>query len=457
MDIEARTVGRLTRRLIPFLMLCYFVAYLDRVNVGFAALGMNKALGLTETMFGLGAGIFFIAYFFFEVPSNLVLERLGASKWIARIMVSWGVVAGAMAFIPQISHGLGVAPSTTYVALRVLLGLAEAGFFPGIIFFLTIWFPARYRGRMIGWFMAAIPLSTVIGGPISGALLNITGLGMEGWQWLFLIEALPAIMVGIITFFYLTDRPDHATWLPSDERAWLVNRLAAERAQREQTRRFSIIEAISDTRVLLLAFVYFGINGTNYGLSFFLPQIVRGFGLSYTLTGFVTALPYIAGVIGMIYWGRHSDRTGERREHFAIAALVAALGIAGSTLIDNPIGKMILLTFAGFGIFGGLPTFWTLPTNFLAGAAAAAGIASVNSLGNLAGFFGPYVMGKVKDATGSYTVGLLTIASVSVFAMLVALSLPHDRKLEGIEEVHAVDEAKSTLAPRRIREPVELS
>lgn len=457
MDIEARTVGRLTRRLIPFLMLCYFVAYLDRVNVGFAALGMNKALGLTETMFGLGAGIFFIAYFFFEVPSNLALERLGASKWIARIMVSWGVVAGAMAFIPQISHGLGIVPSTTYITLRVLLGLAEAGFFPGIIFFLTIWFPARYRGQMIGWFMAAIPLSTVIGGPISGALLNINGLGLAGWQWLYLIEALPAILIGIVTFFYLTDRPDHATWLPPDERAWLVNRLAAERAQRERTRRFSVLEAIGDTRVLLLAFVYFGINGTNYGLSFFLPQIVRGFGLSYTLTGFVTALPYLAGVIGMIYWGRHSDRTGERREHFAIAALVAALGIAGSTLIDNPVGKMILLTLAGFGIFGGLPTFWTLPTNFLAGAAAAAGIATVNSLGNLAGFFGPYVMGKVKDSTGSYTVGLLTIASVSVFAMLVTLSLPHDRKLEGIEEADAVDEVKSARAPRRIREPVELS
>jgi MFS transporter, ACS family, tartrate transporter len=433
MDIETRTIRRVTRRLIPFLMLCYFVAYLDRVNVGFAALGMNKELGFTATVFGFGAGIFFIAYFFFEVPSNLALEKFGARKWIARIMFSWGVVAGAMAFVPQISALLGVRASTTFIVLRVLLGIAEAGFFPGIIFFLTIWFPARYRGRMIGYFMAAIPLSTVVGGPISGALLNITGLGLSGWQWMFLIEALPAILLSVVVLFYLTDRAADATWLAPDERAWLVERLASERAKRERAKRFGILEAISNTRVLLLAFVYFGINGTNYGLSFFLPQIVRGFGLSYTATGFVTALPYVAGTIGMIYWGRHSDRAGERREHVAIAALIAGLGIAGSTLVDDPVGKMLLLTLAGFGIFGVLPVFWTLPTNFLAGAAAASGIAAVNSLGNLSGFFGPYVMGKIKDSTGSYTIGLLAIACVVGFAMLVALSLSHDQQLENLE------------------------
>jgi ACS family tartrate transporter-like MFS transporter len=430
MDIETRTIRRVTRRLIPFLMLCYFVAYLDRVNVGFAALGMNKDLGFTATVFGFGAGIFFIAYFFFEVPSNLALEKFGARRWIARIMFSWGVIAGAMAFVPQISALLGVRASTTFIVLRVLLGVAEAGFFPGIIFFLTIWFPARYRGRMIGYFMAAIPLSTVIGGPISGALLNITGLGLSGWQWMFLIEALPAILLSVVVLFYLTDRAADANWLAPDERAWLVERLASERAKRERAKRFGILEAISNTRVLLLAFVYFGINGTNYGLSFFLPQIVRGFGLSYTATGFVTALPYVAGTIGMIYWGRHSDRVGERREHVAIAALIAGLGIAGSTLVADPVGKMLLLTFAGFGIFGVLPVFWTLPTNFLAGAAAASGIAAVNSLGNLSGFFGPYVMGKIKDSTGSYTIGLLAIACVVGFAMLVALSLSHDQQLE---------------------------
>jgi MFS transporter, ACS family, tartrate transporter len=432
MDIETRTIRRVTKRLIPFLMLCYFVAYLDRVNVGFAALGMNKDLGFTATVFGFGAGIFFIAYFFFEVPSNLALEKFGARRWIARIMFSWGVIAGAMAFVPQISTLLGVRTSTTFIVLRVLLGLAEAGFFPGIIFFLTIWFPGRYRARMIGYFMAAIPLSTVIGSPISGALLNITGLGLNGWQWMFLIEAIPAILLSVVVLFYLTDKAADATWLAPDERAWLVARLASERAKREQARRFSILEAISNTRVLLLAFVYFGINGTNYGLSFFLPQIVRGFGLSYTATGFVTALPYVAGTIGMIYWGRHSDRVGERREHVAIAALVAGLGIAGSTLVDDPVGKMLLLTLAGFGIFGVLPVFWTLPTNFLAGAAAASGIAAVNSLGNLSGFFGPYAMGKIKDSTGSYTIGLLAIACVVGFAMLVALSLSHDQQLENV-------------------------
>ncbi len=431
MDIEARTISRVTKRLIPFLMLCYFVAYLDRVNVGFAALGMNKELGFTATIFGFGAGIFFIAYFFFEVPSNLALERFGARRWIARIMFSWGVIAGAMAFIPQISHLLGVKPSTTFIVLRVLLGLAEAGFFPGIIFFLTIWFPSRYRARMIGYFMAAIPLSTVIGGPLSGALLNLTGFGLSGWQWMFLIEAVPAILMSVAVLFYLTDRAADATWLTAEERDWLVERLAVERSKRERARRFTILQSITNTRVLLLAFVYFGINGTNYGLSFFLPQIVRGFGLSYTMTGLVTALPYLAGTIGMIYWGRHSDHVGERREHVAIAMLVAALGIAGSTLVDDPVGKMILLTVAGFGIFGVLPVFWTLPTNFLAGTAAASGIAAVNSLGNLSGFFGPYVMGRIKDSTGSYTIGLLAIACVVAFAMVVALSLTHDQQLEG--------------------------
>lgn len=432
MDVEARTIKRVTWRLMPFLMLCYFVAYLDRVNVGFAALRMNADLGLTETVFGFGAGIFFVAYFFFELPSNLALERFGARKWIARIMFSWGIIAAAMAFIPQISSAVGVSTTTTFITLRVLLGIAEAGFFPGMIFFLTIWFPALYRGRMIGLFMAAIPLSTVIGGPISGGLLYLTGFGLSGWQWMYLVEAVPALILSFVVLAYLTDRPEEAKWLPADEKAWLVGRHKVENEVRVSAQPFTVMQAISNTRVLLIAFIYFGINAATYGLGFFLPQIVRDFGLSYGWTGIVTTCPYILGVFGMIYWGRHSDRSGERREHVGLALLIAGLCIAGSTLVDSPVGKMILLTLAGFGIFGAQPCMWALPTTFLSGRAAAAGIAVVNSLGNLSGFFGPYAMGRIKDATGTYTIGLLAISVLLGLAMVVGLSLTHDRQLEAV-------------------------
>ncbi len=451
MDLEARTIGRVTKRLMPFLILCYFVAYLDRVNVGFAALSMNKDLGFTATVFGFGAGIFFIAYFFFEVPSNLLLDRVGARRWIARIMFTWGLVAGAEAFIPQIAHATGLSPATVFITLRVLLGIAEAGFFPGIIFYLTIWFPALYRARMIGMFMAAIPLSTVIGGPISAMLLYVHGFGLANWQWLYLIEAIPALLLSFVVLNYLTDRPNDAKWLKADERAWLVERHATETRIREKANRFSALQAITNTRVILLAFIYFGINAAVYGLSFFMPQIVHDFGLSFALTGLVTTLPYIAGVIGMVFWSRHSDRTHERREHVGMALLIAGLCIAGTTVVDNPIGKMILFTVAGFGMFGAQPCFWALPATFLSGPAAAAGLAMVNSLGNLSGFFGPYVMGRVKDATGSYTIALLAISVILGFAMLVALSLHHDQKLEN-PALHEEEEAPVSLRRPTARE-----
>lgn len=431
MDLEARTLAKVTRRLVPFLVVCYFIGYLDRVNVGFAALTMNKALGLDATTFGIGAGIFFIAYFFFEVPSNLFLARFGARKWIARIMLTWGIVSGLTAFIPGIAAATGLSTTTTFYSLRVLLGIAEAGFFPGIIFFLTTWFPSLYRARIIGLFMAAIPLSSVIGSPISSLLLQLDGLvGLQGWQWLFLLEAVPAVLMSVAVFLYLTDRPADAAWLAPEERTWLQDRLAREAAQRTRARHFSVGEALGNTRVLLLGMVYFGINATNYGLSFFLPQIVHGFGLSLTATGFVTALPYAVGTFGMIWWGRRSDRARERREHVAVALLVAIGGIAASTLLFGATGKMIALSIAGFGIFAVLPVFWTLPTTFLSGTAAAGGIAVVNSVGNLAGFVGPFVMGETKDITGSFTVGLLAISAAGLMALVLALSLQHDASLE---------------------------
>jgi D-galactonate transporter len=429
--VEIRTIAKVSRRLVPFLIVCYFVAYLDRVNVGFAALTMNQDLGLSQTAFGFGAGIFFIAYFIFEVPSNLLLERFGARKWIARIMLSWGILSGTMAFIPAIARATGIGNENTFYLIRVLLGVAEAGFFPGIIFYLTLWFPAEYRARIVGYFMAAIPLSTVIGAPISGVLLYLHGgLGLAGWQWLFIIEAVPAIILAGVVFFYLTDRPVGAAWLAPDERKWLAERLELEQRQREAVRNYSVAQSLVNPRVLGLSLVYFGAVATNYGLSFFLPQIVKAFGLNTFLTTLVSATPYVAGLIGMVWWGRRSDRVAERRFHTAFPLFVAAAGIAVSTALDDPLLKMISLCVAGYGIFACLPVFWTLPTAFLSGAAAAAGIAVINSIGNLAGFAGPFAMGWIKDHTGSYTGGLLLLAALGIIAMGIVLMLDHNDATE---------------------------
>jgi D-galactonate transporter len=426
-EVEIRTIAKVSKRLVPFLIVCYFVAYLDRVNVGFAALTMNQDLGLSQTAFGFGAGIFFIAYFIFEVPSNLLLERFGARKWIARIMLSWGILSGTMAFIPAIARVIVLSNENTFYLVRVLLGVAEAGFFPGIIFYLTLWFPAEYRARIVGYFMAAIPLSTVIGAPISGALLYLHGgFGLAGWQWLFIIEAVPAIILAGVVFFYLTDRPADAAWLAIDERSWLAERLTLEQRQRQAVRDYSVAEALVNPRVIGLSLVYFGAVATNYGLSFFLPQIVKTFGLNTFLTTLVSATPYAVGVVGMVWWGRRSDRVAERRFHTAFPLFVAAAGIAVSTALDDPTLKMIALCVAGFGIFACLPIFWTLPTAFLSGAAAACGIAVINSIGNLAGFAGPFAMGWIKDHTGSYAGGLLLLAALGLIAMGIVLVLGRD-------------------------------
>jgi MFS transporter, ACS family, tartrate transporter len=315
--------------------------------------------------------------------------------------------------------------------LRVLLGAAEAGFFPGIIFYLTLWFPSEYRARIVGYFMAAIPLSTVIGAPISGLLLYLHGgLGLAGWQWLFVIEAVPAIILAGVVFFYLTDRPADAAWLARDERSWLAERLEIERRHRETLYNYTVTQALVNPRVIGLSLVYFGAVATNYGLSFFLPQIVKAFGMNTFLTTLVSAAPYVIGLIGMVWWGRRSDRMAERRFHAALPLFLAAAGIAVSTALDDPTLKMLSLCVAGFGIFACLPVFWTLPTAFLSGAAAAAGIAVINSIGNLAGFAGPFAMGWIKDHTGSYAGGLLLLAALGIIAMGIVLVLGHDDELE---------------------------
>jgi D-galactonate transporter len=422
---------KVSARLIPFLVICYFIAFLDRVNVGFAALTMNKALGLTATMFGFGAGVFFITYFICELPSNLFLDRFGARRWIARIMVSWGILSGLMAFIPDLAHASGLSNGTTFYIIRALLGVAEAGFFPGIIFYLTLWFPSVYRGRIIGAFMAGIPLSSVIGAPISGMILGMNGVGgFDGWQWLFIIEAAPAVLFGIVTYFYLTDLPADASWLATDERSWLTTRLVAERRQRETAHNLSVWQAVLNPRVWALALVYFGMVAGNYGVGFWLPQIIKAFGLTNAMTGWVTAIPYAIGAAFMVWYGRRSDARVERRGHTAFALAIAATGIAASTLTSDPTLTIVAFTIGACGVFGAPPVFWTLPTGVLSGTAAAAGIAVINSIGNLSGFFGPYAMGWIKDATGSFTGGLLLIAALAVGAMVIVLALGYDHALE---------------------------
>lgn len=434
-DIEARTIARVAWRFIPFLILCYFVAYLDRVNVGFAKLTMDADLGLSETAYGFGAGVFFLAYFLFEVPSNMIMDKVGARVWIARIMLSWGIVSGAMAFIPNIAHATGLGADHTFYLLRILLGFAEAGFFPGIIFFLTLWFPASYRARIVGYFMAAIPLSSALGSPVSAALLGLDGAaGLRGWQWLFIVEALPSIVLSVVVYFYLTDRPAEARWLADDQRAWLKRRLEAEDARREHVSPRSALASLTDPRVLALSLVYFGAVACLYGVGFWLPTIVKGFGLSIAMTGWVNAIPYVVGFLGMIWWGLRSDKRGERTVHLAIALTLAAIGIGASAFLTDPTTKMIALTIGAFGVFASLPIFWTLPTAFLAGAAVAPGIAAINSIGNLSGYFGPFAIGWIKDATGSFAWGLATISACAVVALGITLWLGHDPHLERAPE-----------------------
>jgi MFS family permease len=350
-------------------------------------------------------------------------------------MLTWGIVSGLTAFVVPIGRLTGLGNEYSFYGLRVLLGLAEAGFFPGIIFFLTLWFPSAYRARIIGQFMAAVPVSSVIGSPVSGAILGMHGLaGLAGWQWLFIIEAVPALVLGVVTYVYLTDRPGEATWLADDERTWLDGRLRAERAQREAVHAPSVWQAIINIRVWGLSLVYFGAVAGLYGVGFWLPQIVNAFGLSTVGTGCVVAIPYVVSAGVMVWYGRRSDRKLERKGHAAVALAVAAIGIAAATLTHDPVLTMVAFTIGSCGVFMAMPVIWTLPTAVLSGSAAAAGIAVVNSVGNLAGFVGPFAMGWIKDATGSFSGGLLVIAGLAILSMVIVLVLGHDRELERVPD-----------------------
>ena len=419
-ELETRVLRKVTLRIVPFVMLLYFIAFIDRVNIGFAALTMNKDLGFSPTVFGVGAGIFFLGYFLFEVPSNLVLDKVGARIWIARVMITWGMISGAMAFVQG--------PNSFY-ALRFLLGAAEAGFFPGIILYLSYWFPARQRAAVTAIFMAAAPLSTVLGSPVSGALLEMHGLlGLSGWQWMFIIEAVPALILGVMVLFYMTDRPEKAKWLRDDERNWLVATMNAESAKKAGTASHSVWRGLADPRVIALSLVYFGTSAGLYTLGIWAPQIIKEFGLSSLQVGFLNALPGIVAIVAMLVWARHSDRSGERTWHVVGACLLASLGLVLAGFAGSVLAVLLALTLVNIGISSAKPPLWSMPTMFLSGSAAAAGIAAINSIGNLGGFVGPAMIGWIKDLTGSFQGGLFFVAALLVLSAVLPLILARSQR-----------------------------
>jgi len=426
MDDEAhlasRTLTKVSARLIPLLAICYLVNSTDRTNVGVAALTMNRDLGMSASGFGIGASLIFSGLFVCVVPSALALERFGARRWIALIMLTSGILAGATAFIDD---------QAGFYVERILLGAAQAGFLPGMIFYLTLWFPATHRARVFGYFIAGSTLSPVLGAPVSRALLGLDGLaGFRGWQWLFILEAVPAIMLAWAVWRYLVDRPGDTPWLTPEQRDWLVARLRAEDARRDAGRQTGVLRALISSRVLALSLVYFGVLTTNYGIVFSLTQIFRSFGSSSVQTSFVTSLVYLTGTIGMVWFARRSDRRVERKGHLVTALALAAAGIAVTALLDNPVLKSISLSVGAIGVYAALPVFWALATTFLSGAAAAAGIATITLLGGLSGVAVPLATGMITDATGGFTGGPLFIAAIAVATMVAVAMLRHDAALE---------------------------
>ncbi len=415
--IAASALRKVRWRLIPFLFGLYIVAYLDRVNVGFAAIDMNRDLGFSAAVYGMGSGLFFLTYTLLEVPSNLVLARVGARVWIARIMLTWGIASTAMIFV--------TGPLSFY-ALRLLLGAAEAGFFPGIILYLTRWFPARERARAIGLFMTATAMAGVIGAPLSSALLQIDGaLGLKGWQWLFLVEGAPAILLAPIVLRFMTERPNDAAWLTDDEREWLTREMAIEQAPTAHAH-VKLREALLSARLWIVSVPYLCIVIAFYGVSFWLPQIVQAnSGLSSATVVLLSAIPYVAATLGLVMVGASSDRFAERRWHVAVPCAIGAAGFVLTVVApQTPAVSLLTLSIAAFGIWGTLGPFWTLPTAFLRGTAAAGGIALVNSVGNVGGFVGPILVGWIRDATGNFAAGLLALAGVLVLGAGVVLAIP---------------------------------
>jgi D-galactonate transporter len=414
---EDHVYRKVFARIVPLLMLCYVVAYLDRVNVGFAKLQMADQLHLSDAAYGLGAGIFFFGYFLFEVPSNIMLHRLGARVWITRIMITWGIVSAGFMFTSSASM---------FYVLRFLLGSAEAGFFPGIILYLTRWYPAHRRAKIITTFMSAIPVASIFGNPLSGFLMErFQGVGgLAGWQWLFVVEAVPAVILGVVVYCYLDDDISSAKWLNPQEKAVLDAGVVAE-SQLKTSSPMSVGAVLSDSRVWLMCLIYFCVVLGQYGLNFWLPTIVKTAGVSGNLTiGLISAVPYVCTFIVMILLGRSSDHFRERRWHIVVPAVVAACGFAAVTAAPNPALAVIALSVAAAGCLSCAPLFWALPTAFLSGAGAAAGIAWINSVGNLAGFLGPFLVGYLKGVTGNTGAGMYLLAAALIVGSIAVLTIP---------------------------------
>lgn len=399
-------------RLLPLLILAFIFNYIDRTSVGFAAITMNKDLGLTATEFGWGAGVLFAGYCFFEIPSNMALYRYGARRWLARIMISWGIAAAATALVQG--------PTSFYI-LRFLLGVAEAGFFPGVTYLLACWFPAAYRTRVLALFMLGVPLSSVIGGPMSAYLLQMNGiLNLTGWQWMFLIQGLPAALIGIVVLIYLRDTPQQAHWLNDDERRELIAMLAEE--PRDKPRK-AVWAALTDGRVLLLAAIQFGFVLGSYGIGIWLPLILKGRGFSTVEVGFLSTIPYIGAIFGMLLWARVVDRSGRKIGNLLLACLLGAIGLFASTQTSSFALEMTGISIAVIAISSARAIFWTIPTGFLTGAAAAGGLAFINSIGTMGGFAGPYMVGVLKEATGSFNYGIWAMAGILVLSAALSSTL----------------------------------
>jgi ACS family tartrate transporter-like MFS transporter len=416
--VEKSAMRKIYFRLLPFAILSYFLAYVDRINVSFAALTMRGDLGITATAYGFALGTFYWGYFLFEVPSNIIMEKVGARIWIARIMISWGILAGITAMV--------VGP-TSFGVVRFLLGVAEAGFFPGIVLYFTYWFPSYHHARIVSGFLIGLPIAVAAGAPISTALLGLDGLlGLKGWQIMYLAEAVPTVLIGIVTLFVLTDRPEQATFLTQEEKDWLSAKLLAERRAKEAVKTFTIWQGMFDKKVLLLALNYLGIVTASLGLLFFIPQIIKSLGVTSNMTvGWLTMIPYICGGIGLVVWGRVSDKMNERRWNLLGTCVVSTIGLVLAGMTMGTWWAMVGMSIAAVGFYGSKGPFWSMPPMFLTGTAAAASIAWINSIGNLGGFFGPWYVGVIKDMTGSYEYGLYGLALLGAIASIVCAFFLH--------------------------------
>lgn len=408
------TIKKVIWRLMPILIVAYTLCYLERINIGFAALTMNAEIGLTPYTFGLGAGLFFWGYFLFEIPSNLLLEKFGARRWIFRIMITWGFLSMSFALVQG---------QTSFLVLRFLFGLAEAGFFPGIILYMTYWIPAVYRARFIAWFMISVPLSLAIGSPISTALLAMDGIwGLSGWRWMFIFEGLPSVLMSFVILYYLPDRPKDAKWLTVEEKEWLTDTIGKEAGKVAAKHGMSVWQVFKDWRVFALSFVYFAATAISLGLAFFLPQIVKSQGYSLTMTGWVTSIPFVFGALGMLVIGWISDRLNERRITLFMTLMAATVGFAGAGWLGSTnVMSVGMITIAAIGLYGVKAPFWPLPSMILAGPAAAAGIALISSVGNLGGFAGPVVLGIAKESSNSFSTGLYCLALIALSGAIVTL------------------------------------